>query len=423
MAQLSRAAAALPTSLIKRIRIPASLGTKIYSDRLESLSQSDAFYNLLDRLWLFSPRTWYGILHSQTQNDFNAFDRRELASALASSLLPLVVLAYLFHRFGTIRQREFLWRTVGPASMLSPWTLSALAAFTRQCQILVTALTSYWNGRVEAMPSAILARKVRLDQGRMIAHRRYDVYMPTPDNSDKSDCTKTETNLQEAILLLPGFGISHIAYAEVACRLSDAGLVVVVASMEPLRIPHRHLGADVRSMTRVMMRVQDGKKYKWHLLGHSAGAFGAMYLYDRLRKAFPTHGATSENERIRVGKLVLWGVAAMLNMSTDLSYLKQDQNVSQEPAILLVQATADSIVELMAHNQEKFDATLPVGLASTHLIKEGTHHGFASYAPSQFGSAEGTGTTLSHTAQQDQACEQTLSFLRLGDTVKSSTTE
>ena len=84
-----------------------------------------------------------------------------------------------------------------------------------------------------------------------------------------------------ANLLLPGYGISHLAYSEVACRLSNAGVVVVVVvtSMEPLRIAHRHLGADCLSMGRIMKRVQGGStSYKWHLLGHSAGAFGALHL-------------------------------------------------------------------------------------------------------------------------------------------------
>ena len=276
----------LPSAVVKGVGRSLSFGQSSWADKLGHVSRSGLFSDLLDRLSLLSPRTWYGILLSQTQSDFHAFDGRVLSASFAAAFIPLLFLAYFYHQYGTIRQQEFLWRAVTPVSFLSPWTMTALSDFFRQCRILVTALSNYWYGRVEGLPSAVLARDLFLRQGRLTTHRRYDVYWPM-------NCVETErddmnrkhhpepSRAQQAILLLPGYGISHLAYSEVACRLSNAGVVVVVVvtSMEPLRIAHRHLGADCLSMGRIMKLVQGGStSYKWHLFGHSAGAFGALHL-------------------------------------------------------------------------------------------------------------------------------------------------
>ena len=401
----------LPSSVVKGMGRSLSFGLASWSDKLGCVSRSRVMSNLLDRLSLLSPRTWYGVLLSQTQSDFHAFDGQVLAASFASAVIPLFFLAHFYNQYGTIRQREFLWRAVTPVSLLSPWNMAVLSDFFRQCRILVTALSNYWYGRVEALPSAIVAREVFLRQGRLTARRRYDVYWP-------STCVETErgnmnnehhpepSRTQQAILLLPGFGISHVAYSEVACRLSNAGHVVVVPSMEPLRIAHRHLGADSLSMWRIMKRVQGGTSYKWHLLGHSAGAFGAMHLYDQFYKN------CVKNKDANLGKLVLWGCAAMIDMATDLSYLDVKSKEHCDLSILFVQATNDSILKLMKDNQDAFDRLVPASRTSYHWIQGGTHHGFASYSPSWLGSPEMVESdVLSYSNQQAQACEKTLEFL------------
>ena len=60
---------------------------------------------------------------------------------------------------------------------------------------------------------------------------------------------------QVGLLFLPGFMVPHSAYSEVAAMISDSGIVVVVLSMEPLRIPAASLGADSRDLKRILRRV------------------------------------------------------------------------------------------------------------------------------------------------------------------------
>lgn len=390
-----------------------AIGVASYIEKLASIAASKFFHNLLDRLPLLSPRTWYGVLQSQTQSAFHDFDGRILAASFAAAIFPLLFLAHFFHQHGTIRQREFLWRAVTPVSLLSPWNIAAVSNFTRQCRILATAMSNYWYGRVEALPTAVFAREDYMRQGRLTEHRRYDVFWPPktvqtgqPVASDQPLVQPPE--IHQAILFLPGYGISHLAYSEVACRLSDAGLAVVVPSMEPLRIAHRHLGADLSSMRRIMKRVQGRKRYKWHLMGHSAGAFGAMFLYDEFHRTLINDNDAKDN--ILLGKLVLWGCAAVVEMSTNLSHLEAGVRDHDDTSILLVQGTDDYIVNLMKGNQEAFDRQFPSRLTSTHWIQGGSHHGFASYQPTWPKSPENE-SAIPYSDQQDQACDKTLQFL------------
>jgi pimeloyl-ACP methyl ester carboxylesterase len=210
--------------------------------------------------------------------------------------------------------------------------------------------------------------------------------------------------LPQAVLILPGFGISHVAYSEVASRLADAGILAVVLSMEPLRFAHRHLGADVVSLTRIMQRIQGTKDqvYEWHLLGHSAGALAAMHLYQQFHLQPPT------NPTIHVRKLILWGCAALITMGTDLSKLFQ----SNDPvSILLVQATDDKLLEMTTEWQPQFQQYFPPLQTQTEWIQGGTHHGFASYEPTWVGSPN-VPTAISYSQQQDEACHKTIAFLQ-----------
>ncbi len=400
---------------------PSSL-TSVTMTESRSTITSSTMNNLLDGLALLSPRTWYGILQSQTHSSFNIFDGIVLAQSILASLLPLLVLTYAFKKVGSIRQREFLWKIVTPVVGLSPWTLSALYNICRQCIYLFPPMLFYWTGRTEALPSAVKNLQLRVQQGRATRHRRYDVYWPTTIDpripAQASEYTSHSHNLpQKAILVLPGFGISHVAYSEVASRFSDAGFVVVVVSMEPLRLAHRHLGADAVSITRIMRRVQgDNDHFQWSLLGHSAGGFGAMHLFEKLRRQpAPTlsiHTHTRTRTRTHIHKLILWGCAAIIDMSTDLSQLLFQEEDS--PAILILQATNDSLLELTKPFQETFEKHFPKHQTVTEWIAGGTHQGFASYESTWVGSPD-MATAIAYVDQQDQACNKTIAFLRSSD--------
>eukprot|EP00429_Kryptoperidinium_foliaceum_P011131 CAMPEP_0176003840 /NCGR_PEP_ID=MMETSP0120_2-20121206/1381_1 /TAXON_ID=160619 /ORGANISM="Kryptoperidinium foliaceum, Strain CCMP 1326" /LENGTH=411 /DNA_ID=CAMNT_0017336495 /DNA_START=66 /DNA_END=1301 /DNA_ORIENTATION=- len=362
-------------------------------------------HKILDRIALLSPRTWYGILDSQTRSPFNQFDETALAKAAVAIAVPLWLLAHGLDRFGSIRQKEFLWRMILPAFLISPWNLSVLLEFITQLRRLIPPLYFYYKGRMEALDSAVQTRVESIRQRRMQTFRRYDVYWPQNRPGPEEEAN--------AVLMLPGFGISHWAYAEVASRLSDSGFVVVVASMEPIRVAHPHLGSDVVSMARILDRVQGGSTkcaWKWHLLGHSAGSFAAMHLYKEFSKS-PSSSTHPISSRIALGKLVLWGCSAMVGWSTDISEVTQTKNDEEAsaPSVLIIQGTQDSLVELMKANQEEFSQHFPSD-TQTVWIEGGTHQGFASYNATWEGTPADA-SAIPYMEQQRQACEKTTAFI------------
>jgi hypothetical protein len=176
--------------------------------------------------------------------------------------------------------------------------------------------------------------------------------------------------------------------------------------------------------------------FQWNLLGHSAGAFGAMHLYqqfqsqqrrrqsgddDKTITGTTTTTTTPTTATIHVDKLILWGCAAMVDMSTDLSNIvsvddnnDDDDDGGGEPKILRVQATQDSLVERMKDFQDEFDQHFPTsGTTVTQWISGGTHQGFASYESTWAGSPN-VDSAISCAEQQQKACDLTIQFLRLG---------
>jgi dienelactone hydrolase len=233
-----------------------------------------------------------------------------------------------------------------------------------------------------------------------------------------------------AILFLPGALVPHAAYAEVAGRLSDQGLVVVVTSMEPFRLAYHHLGSDAISMKRIMRRVQQqvtaslsttaaaattttgksSKSLQWTILGHSMGCFSAMRLFRDLR-----HQQQQQQQQRKAGwsvpvpvtnKLVLWGVAAFLPFAVDLSG-------HSDARVLVVQGTDDQLVESLKGGQDALEACFPAQTTEKVMIVGGTHDGFASYLPANARKTDDTHAYdgLPREDQHDQTCSATVRFL------------
>jgi hypothetical protein len=357
-----------------------------------------------------------------------------LSRAIIGTVLPLLLLSLFYRILIGEKHKQSLSLPVLLTTMLAPWTLSTAREALHQFRELGNQLWLFHSGRNQAFPSALETLQERIQQGRAFRTRRYDVFWP-PNNTNTHN---------KAVLLFPGFNVPHIAYAEVASRLSDAGLVVVVASMEPLRFPHQHLGADVVSMQRIMNRVQkqvfqglsppppppqanttpttttptnnsssSSSSLEWSLMGHSAGAFAAMHLFHQFRKREEEESSSSvlqvpSDGLPKVRRLVLWGAGAIITMSTDLSRYNNDDSTQ----ILLVQATGDLLHELMRDDQAAFDAHFPVQRTRTNWISGGTHHGFASYDSTSWeGMESAEDNVLPYSEQQTQACALTARFL------------
>lgn len=189
----------------------------------------------------------------------------------------------------------------------------------------------------------------------------------------------------QALLFFPGACVPHAAYSEVAARMSDDGLVVVVSSMEPLCMPSANLGADASPMRRIMRQVD--REYLpcpavWSLGGHSFGAFAAMRLALDLDPAC----------------VVLWGAGSFLETSTDISML----NCS----VLVVQGSNDQLARHTPQSWKAFLNELPPG-TTRKVIRKGTHNGFASYPGSPSDGIPG----ITKNKQHRKAAEATSKFI------------
>ncbi len=115
----------------------------------------------LDRILLLSPRTWYGILISQTKNPFNGLDRTLLPQAIIGTVLPVLILSLLYRMvmMGANKQSSSsslsLSLSVLLTTRLVPWTLSTARTALHQLCEVGNLLRLFHDGRNQAFPSAM----------------------------------------------------------------------------------------------------------------------------------------------------------------------------------------------------------------------------------------------------------------------------
>jgi pimeloyl-ACP methyl ester carboxylesterase len=408
---------------------------------------------LLDRLLLFSPRTWFGIYRVLVESPWNPLDESAFCRALLALILPMIVVTViqlwflsdsgLSSLFGKLVGSRGSSKTINllPATLVSPWMIQAISTNLPLWRQVLTRLHDYRRNRFGTRKSAQIELKHRLQTNRVVRFRRYDIYLPPPilndDGDDDSSLSFSSSSIQscQALLFLPGALVPHSAYAEVAARLSDAGLVVVVVSAEPTRMIHQHLGADVHSIRRIMTRVQSwlllnhGRHIssqstqlqargnsstsssrstvlspppsqlisitrrltpllisEWSLMGHSMGSFSALRLFAQLQQKVP--------QTIR--RVVLWGTGAFLSLATDMT-------CCTDCHVLLVQGSDDFVVAYGTASQAEFDALLPATTTYREVISGGTHDGFASYETKRTKSTTTTTSTTTRTNKLNDA--------------------
>mmetsp|Transcript_23684 Transcript_23684/g.65749 ORF Transcript_23684/g.65749 Transcript_23684/m.65749 type:complete len:499 (+) Transcript_23684:73-1569(+) len=451
-------------------------------DNYDILGQSPPSLSteLIDRLRLFSPRTWWGMIVLEDRSYFSPFDLSTIVRSFVGLFLPLLMLWTISFVHITILRHEHSGETTTSAggvpkmmlgrlifvSMVSPWSLQCIYQICRELSIVLKSLRRTLKNRSETLTRAIDVLLERIRNHRAYRTRRFDVYLPPSlGNSIPSGRGNDHSNKLEALLLIPGASVSHVAYSEVAARLSDNGFLVAVLSIEPLRLAHHHLGADKTSVKRIMEQITEeiyshaaatnswwyadhcsdivGETapviaIEWTLMGHSMGSFASMKLFDEFfdaengnydnmtRKCFsskPPESFVSKqrqlfSERPRLDvfiayKLVMWGVAAFAEVATDLSHHTRAK-------ILIVQGTKDKLVDMMRYRQAELDANFPPGTETEEIIG-GTHEGFSSYnPPNTFDDEDETDSmgkkirtkSLSLEEQHKRACDATVRFLR-----------
>jgi hypothetical protein len=264
-----------------------------------------------------------------------------------------------------------------------------------------------------ANPAAWECLASRIERGLAYRRRLYDVYLPPPTmTADRSNSTDPNANNNENqkpyILLFPGALVEHVALAQPAARLADAGHVVVVASAEPLRLVDDRLSRfrprAIRQLQRAVERAHGSggtTPPEWVLAGHSMGSFLCTRLAGASSLLLP-----------RVRSIVLWGSAPFHTFMGDLS-------ARTDLRVLVVQATHDDVIATFATPEkwEMFWSRLPGTMTVVHEIKGGTHQGFANYIPRWKGGGGGgadgvtDGSIISVDQQHREAVEVTLRFL------------
>ncbi len=248
-------------------------------------------------------------------------------------------------------------------------------------------------GRIPPFKSAQNVLAKRMLEARAMRLEEYDVFLP-PHNDDKN-------HKYPGLVLYPGWLINHTAYAPIASKLSDAGIVVVVVSMEPFRASVDSTRMETERYLKIMYELlaevaPDYPVVDWALGGHSVGAHLAM----KVAKA-TTPGTT---------KLVLWACA-----SRPIDHRPANLSHNKKIKVLVLNGSEDkSILQLSFQQQQDFRSILPkdtTNLTSYKTIPGGNHNGFGHYEKPKNWKRDGV-RTITLDEQQRIAVEETSNFLK-----------
>lgn len=313
-----------------------------------------------DKLLLLSPITWFGFVHQLHRSPFVLFRIEHLLQSIVGLLLPLLVLT-LSNKIAISSCRHLM------LSLSSPWTYGIVT------EGIIPPVKQIWNtahvwkcGRQNPITTNCFEERIRT--GRCIRCSRFDVFLPTRTAHAFSAGQLQQQQQQplHALLLLPGALIAHTAYSDVAARLSDHGICVVVVSMEPCRMASKYLGASPRRLKNIMNRVDTTILPQpatfWSIGGHSLGSFAAM-------AAAKEFGLSSSS---LVSSLVLWGSPNLPNTRTNL------RHSSSTMRVLVLQGSEDKLCYMDDTRREEFLQDLPSLLTHYQTIDGAGHNWFAS---------------------------------------------
>ncbi|CAJ1939143.1 unnamed protein product [Cylindrotheca closterium] len=375
---------------------------------------------IFNGLRLLSPKTWVGLLQVSSRSPFSEFELETFIIATVGIVLPVSILLYSTTLFESMQHTRPQLESV---LALSPWVWQCIWQFCNQMYKFAVTVISNFRNRTKALPSAIQELQTRLSNQRAYQTRRYTVYLPKqdlPQMDSRTGKAKASKSTKSAVgggmagptkvmVLFPGALVPGEAYSELAGRLSDSGLIVVVPSLEPCLYAAPNLGTDVDTFCRMVKKVQDELKLdpvrtEWVIGGHSMGAFGAMRLfhqYNKQRQLDMWKYLLDHVIPMRVKDLVLIGVTPFVKECTDLS--RYDD--ARRNRILLIQATDDVLMKILGDGLDELYTNFPDATTIRKDIVGGTHHGFASY------NDENGQITMQE--QQDQVCEHIVEFLQL----------
>lgn len=241
------------------------------------------------------------------------------------------------------------------------------------------------NARKAPFKSAQNLLLERIKSGRAKRTKNaFDIYLPPPKSAKETNVKTT------GILFFPGALVNHTAYAFIASKLSDRGIVVAVMSLEPTRFNTNVESNKKKALTAMyeVLSTSDITVDEWVISGHSAGAMVAMTLAAEMKPG--------------ITKMLLCGVGS--NEFGELSF-RNDRIQA-----LVINGSEDNLVNGLSEKQKTaFRDTFPPS-TSFVTIEGGNHSGFGHYGPQ---SMDGT-RTITLDEQQDIFVHNAAEFL-IGD--------
>jgi dienelactone hydrolase len=347
------------------------------------------------RLWrLFLPQTAFGVLSFAVRSPWANNSQVDLHQVLHNwivAFIGLIVIAVITRNWPTANQIFIL-------SFLSPYTLGVI----HESRYVATALTAFCYNcvrfRRKADQSALDILYERILSKRAIRFNKFDLYLPPFPRSSQGYLTSSRHHACESssipgFIFLPGAYVDHTAYAPIAAKLSDKGIVVAVLSMEPIRLAAPFLGGDpidviqaMKRASKVVRATSSSPHIQWNIGGHSAGAYAALRLA----------------RQVHVEKCCIWAAGNLDGMVPDLSMLPLD--------VLTILASNDKFAFLTDQMKSRFLSKMPKN-TSIKTIIGGNHAGFGAYPSNEI--FDGT-NDIGQGKQHELVCSITASFLFYG---------
>lgn len=274
--------------------------------------------------------------------------------------------------------------------------------------------------RQNAFKSAKNLLMDRIAIGRVQRLKRCDVYYPSLDSDNRSG---EQLRARCGLIFYPGALVDRTAYAPIASRLSELGILVAVANLEPYRIVSRLKEYAVRE--EVMHILSDSVLLcnrgvwtvdEWAIGGHSMGGHMAI-------------AAVADEFSSTMKKVVLWGVGAYPDPNT--YPCKRSLREFKDVNALVVNGSNDEFVKrakCMEGKVVEFEAKMPPasgnpisagvlppgdmrrGHTYNVTIEGGNHAGCAHYGPQMSPFPDGI-RSITLEQQQRRMAEVTGNFL------------
>lgn len=279
-------------------------------------------------------------------------------------------------------------------TLLSPLFLGILHETIPTLIAIINRLIDLKIGRTPVVSSVSSLVSSLMSEGRMQRFPQYDMYLPPLSESTPS----------HGLIFIPGYLVSHSSYAPAVHKLSNYGIVVVVLSCEPYRLPLRETGVNAKRIQHIMKRTHDKIQQiygtnidKWSVGGHSAGGYAAMQVLAdfemlALKDTKANTSTATASSLPKLESIILWAAGTQEKLLTDLSF------VSTPFELLLLSGTEDPMMRYTPDTEKMLRSYLPTFFSSRYhdsggkkkqllqhiLIKGGNHGGFAQYPNTPF---------------------------------------